>query len=123
MTNKITHNGKEYEVGKIYRGDDGRIGYLQKFRQYGDFILRSCDDANKAGWQTSSLREVCKLEIGTITDAPRQDGWYMCKWEEQIGSEDFIHPEQPFKSKDGVLLSAPVDMPFFEVLYKMERAK
>lgn len=116
MTYKITHNGKQYEIGRLYQAEDG-IGVLK-----GITTNKRCFVVgdNNSDWHSEWIVEILDGDTaGKVTDAPielEEGCWYMC---EINGFEiPFLCAEDGFKTPYGGHAKGELTP-----LYKMERAK
>lgn len=117
----ITHKGKVYEIGRLYRTECG-YGELTGFSKDDNyFVIHN----NGHRSEHFNIFEINKEDLGTIKGAPiklENGRWYMCHWEVQIGNESCEHIRQPLKATDGRFDDAPKNALLLKPLYKMVKA-
>lgn len=118
MTNKITHNGKQYEIGRLYHSFSG-IGVLKGVNSNKDYFVLG---DNSGDWDSGWIEVIDDGDTaGTITDAPielEEGCWYMINdvnnIERAVYFDGFMIVDH--KGSEEAYLD-------YEILYKMERAK
>lgn len=121
MTNKITHKNTQYDKGKFYMSDDGRIGELVRFDGSRFHLWNGFRE-----FQCVSLIQLSQSCVGTITDAPielEEGCWYMCELRDKCKMPLYWDGKG---AADHITRSGGTTGSYHEYinpLYKMERAK
>ena len=117
MTNKITHNGKQYQGNKVYVCiETGRIGMLKC--KDGELLLMTNEQGN---WHSDGLEVLPTRMLGLVEDAPielEEGCWYMTH-----ANKPVYWDGQHWNITATGGNSGRYDSNRFTPLYKMERAK